>query len=88
MTPMGALKTKVTIEIPNPPPGSLPAHIHLGKCPDPGSVFYGLPNVVGGRSETEVGSIAPLRRSAFSVNVHYDLPPDYPYIACGDIPRA
>jgi hypothetical protein len=87
MTPIGALKTRVTIEIPNPPSGSLPAHIHLGRCPEAGGIFYGLPNVVDGRSETEVGAIAPLRRSTFSVNVHRD-DPDLTVIACGDIPRA
>jgi hypothetical protein len=87
MTPLGALKTRVVIEIRNPPAGSLPAHIHFGKCPDPAGIFYGLPNVIDGRSETEVGAIAPLRRSAFSVNVHRD-EPDLPYLACGDIPPA
>ncbi len=88
LTPMGALKTKVTIEIPNPPGGSLASHIHYDRCTDGGTIFYGLPNVIGGHSETEVGAIAPLRRHAFSVNVHSGSDPVSPIIACGDIPRA
>jgi hypothetical protein len=87
MVPMGASTTKVTIEIPNPPLASMLAHIHIDDCPDAGDIFYGLSNVVGGRSESEVGAIAPLRRGVFSINVH-GAAPDYPAVACGDIPRA
>jgi hypothetical protein len=86
LTPMGASRTKVVIEIPNPPLPSMLAHIHIDKCPDAGDIFYPLSNVVGGRSESEVGAIAPLRRAAFSINVH-GAAPDYPAVACGDIPR-
>jgi hypothetical protein len=86
MTPENANTTRVVIDIPNPPPGTLPAHIHLGRCPDAGGIYDGLSSVVDGRSTTEVGGIAPLRRGTFSVNVHVS-PSDFTVIACGDIPR-
>ena len=88
LTPQGE-STKVTLEINNPPPGALPAHIHFDTCANPSEIRFGLSNVVAGKSETTVsGSIAYLRRGhgRFSINVHRE-EPDLPIIACGDIPQ-
>jgi Cu/Zn superoxide dismutase len=87
LTPMGE-STMVTLEINNPPPGALPAHIHFDTCANPSDIRFGLSNVVDGKSETTVsGSIAYLRRGhgRFSINVHR-AQPDLPIIACGDVP--
>jgi hypothetical protein len=89
LTPMGA-STKVTLELNNPPPGALPAHIHFETCANPSDIRFGLTNVSGGKSETTISeSIAYLRRGhgRFSINVHR-AEPDLPIIACGDIPPA
>jgi hypothetical protein len=89
LTPMSGDHTQVTLQIDNPPPGALPAHIHFDTCANPSDIRFGLSNVVNGRSETVVsGSIAYLRRGhgKFSINVHR-AEPDLPIIACGDIPQ-
>lgn len=66
-----------------------PAHIHLGACPDPGSVEYPLENVVDGSSVTVLdipfskilASTTPL-----AINVHKSATEASVYTACGDIP--
>jgi hypothetical protein len=91
LTPLGASRVKVTLEIANAPPGELPAHIHFDTCRDFSPIRYGLSNVVNGKSETIVITpIAYLRRGhgRFSINVHKPNDPDLTIIACGDIPPA
>jgi hypothetical protein len=89
LTPVDAITTRVVLDIKNSPAGAgpLPAHIHLGSCANTGGVYEGLDSVVDGHSTSEVGAIAPLRRGEFSINVHDPRDPDWPVVACGDIPR-
>ena len=86
LTPIDAETTRVDVHIDNPPPGSLPAHIHFGTCATGGGIFFGLTDVVGGESTTEALGIATLRRGAFHIEVHdHELTTT---VACGDIPWA
>jgi Cu/Zn superoxide dismutase len=72
--------------------GSLPAHIHTGRCrpePTPANprISNTLKNVVRGKSVTTVAgaSLEDLRAKPFSINVHST---NYGIISCGNIPRA
>ena len=56
LTRVDATKTKVTLQLENPPAGPQPAHIHTGNCPKPGAVKYPLTNVESGKSETTVAA--------------------------------
>lgn len=66
-----------------------PAHIHLGACPDPGSVEYPLENVVEGSSVTILDipfSDILASTSPLAINVHKSATEASVYTACGDIP--
>lgn len=64
-----------------------PAHIHIGKCPTPGTVKYPLNNVVNGKSETVIAvKIEDLfADSPLAVNVHESVEKASVYTACGDL---
>jgi hypothetical protein len=67
--------------------GSQPAHIHKGSCDklDP-TPAYGLPNVMEGKSETEVSvSLDQLEGGAYAINVHKSNSDLKTYVACGNI---
>ncbi len=69
------------------PPPAEPAHIHIGSCPNPGSVKYPLHDVMNGKSETVLNiSLAQLKAQMPSaINVHKSSSEINTYIACGDI---
>ena len=84
---------RVVLTVDGPVEGSLPAHIHTGRCKNEPTfanprIWASLKNVVNGRSVTAVTStsLKTLRRSRFSINVHD--PHTLGVIACGDIPLA
>lgn len=64
-----------------------PAHIHVGKCPNPGVVKYPLNNVVDGKSETTISvDIKDLFADLpLAVNVHESAEKASVYTACGDL---
>lgn len=64
-----------------------PAHIHVGKCPNPGVVKYPLNNVVDGKSETTISvDIKELFADLpLAVNVHESVEKSSVYTACGDL---
>lgn len=63
-----------------------PAHIHLGSCPEVGSVAFPLTNVVDGTSTTTVNAtLASLRDGNHSINIHKSEAEAGVYVACGNI---
>ena len=64
-----------------------PAHIHVGACPTPGAVKYGLTNLVAGASTTTIdATIEQLRTSLpLAINVHKSAAETNVYTACGDL---
>lgn len=65
-----------------------PAHIHVGTCPQPGSVKYPLNNVENGYSQTELAVSWNEMRNAgekLAINVHKSVAEAKIYTACGDI---
>jgi uncharacterized protein YceK len=81
-------KTKVVVDLDNPPMGTpQPAHIHKGSCKDlDPNPAYGLQNVVGGMSTTEVDEpLKDLEKGSYAINVHKSGAEIKTYVACGDI---
>lgn len=81
----GKLKVVISLAGKNATPE--PAHIHLGKCPNPGAVKYPLANVVNGQSETllDITLSDFLSVGDLAVNVHKSAQAMGTYMACGDI---
>lgn len=67
--------------------GPQPAHIHIGPCPDVGSIVYPLTNVVNGKSETTLNvTLAKLAtQQPLGLNVHKSVPEMKVYVACGNL---
>ncbi len=80
-------KVKVSIDLTGAPSTPQPAHIHTGKCPNPGDVKYPLTNVVNGKSETQLAVSLDTLMSELplAVNVHKSAALIKTYVACGDI---
>lgn len=81
-------KTKVTIEIPNAPPGvAQPAHIHLGRCDNLDKApKWNLEPVKGGRSVTMVPvSLETILKDKTAINIHKSAAEAQVYVSCGNI---
>jgi hypothetical protein len=81
-------KTRVVVDLDNPPMGTpQPAHIHKGSCEDlDPNPAYGLQNVVGGKSTTEVDKpLKDLEKGSYAINVHKSGAEIKTYVACGAI---
>lgn len=78
----------VEISLTNAPQGTpQPAHIHLGACPNPGTVQYPLTSLVNGSSKTELTvKLDDLQNQLpLAVNVHKSGAEAGVYVACGDV---
>ena len=85
-------KLKVSVTLSGQPTGSSqPAHIHMGACPNPGTVKINLPNVENGTSElvsetmTMEDVATALGTGPLALNVHLSADAIGTYVACGDI---
>jgi hypothetical protein len=89
LTPVGDERTKIVMELSNPPAVPQPAHVHPGPCDDLGDPVAALANLVRGRSETTVPlSFAELRRGDLVVHAHKS-EREFPIsVACAPIPEA
>jgi hypothetical protein len=87
LTPMGN-QTQVVINVTGEPAGaSEPAHIHVGACPNPGSVKYPLTNVVNGSSTTTVNApLSSITAGNMAINLHQSQQNISHYVSCGNIP--
>jgi hypothetical protein len=89
LTPAGEERTKIVMELSNPPAVPQPAHVHPGPCDDLGDPVAALANVVRGRSETTVPlSSAELRRGDLVVHAHKSEREYSISVACAPIPEA
>jgi hypothetical protein len=89
LTPAGDERTKIVMELSNPPAVPQPAHVHPGPCDDLGDPVAALANVVRGRSETTVPlSFAELRRGDLVVHAHKSEREYSISVACAPIPEA
>ena len=87
LTAIDADKTRVEISLKGAPKEAQPAHIHEGTCaklnPQP---KWGLENVVGGKSTTEVPvGLEELMKGHYAVNVHKSAAEVKTYVSCGNI---
>jgi hypothetical protein len=88
LTPVGDERTRIVMELSNPPAVPQPAHVHPGPCNDLGDPVAGLANVVRGRSETTVPlSLAQLRRGDLVVHAHKSEREYSISVACAPIPE-
>lgn len=81
-------KVMVTLELVNAPKGvTQPAHIHLGKCPDVGTVKFPLTSLVDGMSQTSIDTTLDQLKSMapVAINVHKSTSQASIYVSCGDI---
>jgi hypothetical protein len=88
LTPVGDERTKIVMELSNPPAVPQPAHVHPGPCGDLGDPVAALVNVVRGRSETTIPlSFAELRRGDLVVHAHKSEREYSVSVACAPIPE-
>jgi hypothetical protein len=88
ITDMGGGKSKVVINVSGGKTATTgPAHIHSGRCPEPGAVVVPLTNVANGTSTTEVAvPISAMLGAAHAINLHETGVSGVPgYVSCGNI---
>lgn len=81
-------KVTAMLKIDGEPAGATePAHIHVGSCPNPGTVKFPLNSVVNGTSTTVLGTtLAALKAMGpLAVNVHKSASQISSYVSCGDL---
>jgi hypothetical protein len=89
LTAVGDERTRIVMELSNPPSVPQPAHVHPGPCDDLGGPVAGLANVVRGRSVTTVPlSFSELRRGDLVVHAHKSEKEFSISVACAPIPEA
>ena len=86
---IGTSTLRVILSITGKPSDVLqPAHIHVGACPNPGSVKFPLTDVGKGASQTDIPNMTLaqlLSGLPLAINVHKSAADAKMYIACGDI---
>ena len=88
-TSVGAARTRIVLELTNPPDVPQPAHVHSGSCDDLGDPVVALTDVEDGRSETEAEmSVDQLTQGDLVIHAHkseaeYDVS-----VACAPIEQA
>jgi hypothetical protein len=81
-------RTRVVLELTNPPNVAQPAHLHSGTCDDLGDPVFALTSVEDGTSETEVeSSLEELEQGDLVIHAHksdaeYDVS-----VACAPVER-
>jgi hypothetical protein len=89
LTEVDGGKTRIVIELSNPPAQQQPSHVHPGSCDDLGPPVAGLSNVVDGQAETVVDmSLDELRTGELVVHAHKSAQEYDTSVACARIPAA
>jgi hypothetical protein len=80
-------RTRIAVELSNPPQSPQPSHVHPGSCDDLGPPVAALSDVVGGEAETVVElSLDELRTGEFVVHAHKSAKEYDTSVACARIP--
>jgi hypothetical protein len=70
-TSLGGDRTRIVLELTNPPEIPQPAHVHSGSCDDLGDPVAALTDVTDGRSETDVEmSLDELAQGDLVIHAH------------------
>lgn len=89
LTADGDERTRVVVELSNPPGPAQPSHVHSGTCEDIGAVVAPLESVEGGSAESVVSmSLKELRRGELIVHAHKSEAESKISVACAEIPKA
>jgi hypothetical protein len=87
LTPDGE-RTRIVVELSNPPAVPQPSHVHSGTCDDIGAVVAPLESVEDGRAETVVSkSLDELRSGGLIVHAHKSEAESKVSVACAEIPK-
>jgi hypothetical protein len=87
-TPLGVGRTRIVMELTNPPDVSQPAHVHSGTCDDLGDPVIALSDVEEGRSETEASaSLEQLVEDELVIHAHKSEAEFDVSVACAPIER-
>ena len=88
-TPLGVGRTRIVMELTNPPDVSQPAHVHSGSCDDLGDPVIALSDVEDGRSETEAPvSIGQLVDDEVVIHAHKSEAEFDVSVACAPVEQA
>jgi hypothetical protein len=88
LTADGDERTRVAVELSNPPGPSQPSHVHSGTCDDIGAVVAPLESLEGGNAETVVPmSLKELQRGELIVHAHKSEAESKVSVACAEIPK-
>jgi hypothetical protein len=88
LTADGDERTRVVVELSNPPGPAQPSHVHSGTCDDIGSVVQPLESVEGGNAESVVPmSLKELQRGGLIVHAHKSEAESKVSVACAEIPK-
>jgi Cu/Zn superoxide dismutase len=89
LTEVDGDRTRIVIELANPPQTPQPSHVHPGSCDDLGPPVAGLSNVVDGKAETVVDmTLDELRTGKLVVHAHKSAQEYDTSVACVRIPAA
>jgi hypothetical protein len=85
----GDERTRVVVELSNPPGPAQPSHVHSGTCDDIGAIVAPLESVEGGNAESVVPmSLEELQRGDLIVHAHKSEAESKVSVACAEIPKA
>ncbi len=89
ITEIGTSTLKIIVNLTGKPSTiAQPSHIHIGSCPNPGTVKYPLTSVDNGAAQTEIPNMTLaqlLSELPLAINVHKSETDAKTYVSCGNI---
>jgi len=87
-TALGGGRTRIVLDLGNPPRVPQPAHVHSGSCDDLGDPLVALTSLEDGRSETEAKTtLERLARGDLVIHAHKSAAEYDVSVACAPIER-